>query len=100
MADKYLRYLEHTLFYRSWAKQYRALLYDDAAVEADPELGPRRQGLAIESVPARWTTVPHIIRQISHAAPTLPATQYYRALRQTGAFDAYRPQNNELQPIY
>ncbi|MCF0197992.1 MAG: hypothetical protein HUK02_01535 [Bacteroidaceae bacterium] len=100
VAEKYLRYLEHTLFYRSWAKQYRALLYDDAAVEADPELGPRRQGLAIESVPARWTTVPHIIRQISHAAPTLPATQYYRALRQTGAFDSYRPQNNELQPIY
>lgn len=35
-ADKYLEILENSLCYRSWAKQKRALIRDEALVDADP----------------------------------------------------------------
>ncbi|MCF0192843.1 MAG: hypothetical protein HUK05_05420 [Prevotella sp.] len=87
VAEKYLNYLEHTLFYRDWAKQYRRFLYNDKAVEEDAELGPRRKTLTMESVPERWTTRPHIIRQIANTAPELPASNYYKAFKLLGAYN-------------
>lgn len=42
VADKYLKLLENTLFYKDWVKQYRKFLWNDAAVEADPLLGSKR----------------------------------------------------------
>lgn len=42
LADRYLWWLDRTLFYRGWSVQRRSLLYDDDAVAADPELGPKR----------------------------------------------------------
>lgn len=36
-ADKYLRMMEHTLFYRNWARSMRGLMYDaDATLKAEP----------------------------------------------------------------
>ncbi|MGM9798263.1 MAG: DUF6057 family protein [Parabacteroides sp.] len=49
IAEKYIRLLEQTPVYRDWAKQHRAFLYNDAAVEADPLLGLKRRGLPKES---------------------------------------------------
>ena len=49
IAEKYIRLLEQMPVYRDWAKQHRAFLYNDAAVEADPLLGPKRRGLPKES---------------------------------------------------
>ena len=43
VASKYLYLLEKTLFYRSWAKQTRTFLYDDAKIEAHPEWGKIRR---------------------------------------------------------
>lgn len=42
VAAKYLRLLEHSLFYRQWAKSQERFLYNDAAVNADPEYGRLR----------------------------------------------------------
>ena len=42
VAAKYLRQLEHSLFYRQWAKSQERFLYNDAAVNADPEYGRLR----------------------------------------------------------
>lgn len=39
VAAKYLRMLEHSLFYRQWAKSQERFLYNSAAVKADPEYG-------------------------------------------------------------
>ena len=45
VAEKYIRRLEQSLFYRDWAEEHRQLLNRDDLVEADPVLGPRRRGL-------------------------------------------------------
>ncbi len=42
VAAKYLRMLEHSLFYRQWAKSQERFLYNDVAVKADPEYGRLR----------------------------------------------------------
>lgn len=42
VAAKYLRMLEHSLFYRQWAKSQERFLYNDAAVNADPAYGRLR----------------------------------------------------------
>lgn len=87
VAEKYLSYLDHTLFYSDWAQQYRRFLYNDKAVEKDPELGPRRKAMDIESVPQTWTTLPHIIRQIAFVAPELPAKNYEKAFLRLGEYN-------------
>lgn len=43
MASKYISLLEKTLFYRKDAAIHRKLLFDDAAVNAHPELGAKRK---------------------------------------------------------
>jgi len=42
-AEKYISLLENSLFYRDEAKKYRKFLFDDKAVLADPELGPKKR---------------------------------------------------------
>lgn len=43
VADKYLTLLEKAPHYRSWARQQRRFLRNDAAVEEDPFLGHKRK---------------------------------------------------------
>ena len=49
VAEKYISILEHTFYYKEWAKDQRRFLYDDAAVERDPFLGDLRKDLSTES---------------------------------------------------
>ena len=44
-AEKYIKMLEKTLFYKKWATSQRRFLYNDEAVEADPEYGSKRRSL-------------------------------------------------------
>lgn len=44
-AEKYIKMLEHTTFYREWATSQRRFLYNDEAVNADPEYGAKRRSL-------------------------------------------------------
>ncbi|MDR0698320.1 MAG: DMT family transporter, partial [Tannerella sp.] len=43
VAEKYIRLLEQTLFYKKKAQQYRTFLYNDEAVENDYALGNKRK---------------------------------------------------------
>lgn len=49
VAEKYIDVLENTFYYKDWASAQRKFLNNDAAVEADPVLGPRRKSLPEES---------------------------------------------------
>ncbi len=49
VAERYIRLLENTFAYKSWASAHRRFLYDDAAVVADPLLGAKRRFLPRES---------------------------------------------------
>jgi hypothetical protein len=42
VASKYIEILKHTLSYRDEANKYEKMLFNDQAVESDPELGPKR----------------------------------------------------------
>ena len=46
VAEKYLNLIDRTTFHKGWAEKYRMFLYDDAAVEADAELGEKRKSLS------------------------------------------------------
>ncbi len=41
-AAKYIKVLEHTLYYKEWAEAHKRFLWNDGAVEADPLLGLKR----------------------------------------------------------
>ena len=43
VADKYLKMLEKTIFYRRWAERMRAMLGDEKAINAHPLYGTLRQ---------------------------------------------------------
>lgn len=45
VAEKYIALLEKSLCYRGWASSMRRFLNNDAAVEADPELGTARRSM-------------------------------------------------------
>ena len=45
IAEKYLRMLSKTWFYKGWAERMRHFLNNDKAIEADPELGMKRKDL-------------------------------------------------------
>lgn len=45
IAEKYISLLEKSLYYRRWASSMRRFLYNDAVVEADPELGTARRSM-------------------------------------------------------
>ena len=45
IAEKYIKLLEKTWGYSKWAKEYRRFLFNDEAVNSDPELGLKRKDL-------------------------------------------------------
>lgn len=49
VAEKLITRLEKTLFYRNWAKDMRRFLDNDALVEADSFLGPKRRAIPAEN---------------------------------------------------
>ncbi|MDR2774721.1 MAG: DMT family transporter, partial [Tannerella sp.] len=50
VAEKYIRLLEQTLFYKKKARQYRTFLYNDEAVENDYALGNKRKAFVRNNV--------------------------------------------------
>ena len=47
VAEKYITLLEQTWRYKDWATAYRRFLYNDKAVNADPELGRKRKDIPL-----------------------------------------------------
>jgi hypothetical protein len=48
IAGKFLNYLDQTLFYRKWAKEYQAILTDTSLLQYHPELVEKRNHLVQE----------------------------------------------------
>lgn len=77
VAEKYISLLERSLNYKKWAKERRAFLNNDAAVEADQELGrgrkdfPEIQGFATPLFPM------HAIYTILRTNPSDKAAMEY-----------------------
>lgn len=48
-AEKYIKMLEETTFYADWATSQRKYLYNDEAVNNDPEYGSKRKSLPLDT---------------------------------------------------
>ena len=49
VAEKYLLWLKKTLFYKEWAEKQEKFLFNDVAVEKDPEYGMKRKALIADN---------------------------------------------------
>ena len=78
VADKYLSILEKAPHYRSWAKEQRSFLWNDDAVESDPELGIGRNDFPEEDGFAMFDSPVTELARIVEANPSdKKAMQYY-----------------------
>lgn len=82
VADKYLRWLEHTLFYRDWAAHYRTFLWNDEAVDADPLLGRKRRCIPAENgFPSAQSAVYDLEQMVRQNPGHVTSAQYLQALK-------------------
>ena len=77
VAEKYISRLEKDRATRDWAESQRRFLGDDAAVEADPEYGPRRACIPAENFVANVRGADEDLKDIIRANPSYrPAVEY------------------------
>ena len=69
-AEKYIRLLENTWYYKDWAAAHRYFLYNDQAVERDKELGVRRRCWKTETLIPELYTDP--VSTLIHLVPACP----------------------------
>jgi hypothetical protein len=81
VAEKYIRMMEQTLFYRRKGHEYRSFLYDDRAVENDAVMGIKRKALIRNPKYALSYNISEIFEQLAINNPdsNLPA-QYLLAM--------------------
>lgn len=77
VAEKYIRVLENTYYYRDWATSQRKFLYQDAVVASDPVLGPRRKLLPQESNLAEINGLAADLQKLAEANPSYSAPIQY-----------------------
>ena len=81
VAEKYIALLERTLFYKTVARDYRPLLYNDALVEQNPVLGAKRKALVQNDVYAVSNRVMNTLESLAVNDPANPlAMQYLLAI--------------------
>ena len=81
VAEKYIALLERTLFYKTEARDYRPLLYNDALVEQNPVLGAKRKALVHNDVYAVSNRVMNTLESLAVNNPANPlAMQYLLAI--------------------
>ena len=69
-AERFISILERTWEYKDWAQEQRRFLYNDDAVENDPELGTRRKSLTDkEDLFANLLALPENLTLILEANP-------------------------------
>lgn len=78
VAEKYIRLLENTWYYKEWASSYRRFLQNDQAVEQDPVLGLKRRCWKAEvTIPELYTDpVTTLIRLIPACPENKNGLQY------------------------
>lgn len=77
VAEKYISILENTFYYGEWAQRKRMLLYNDEAVNADPELGVKRKCLPAENSLAQLNGLDKDLMTIAEMNPGHRATVQY-----------------------
>ncbi len=77
VAAKYLDWLEKTWYYKDWAARYRSMLYNDAAIEADPELGNNRRCLPAESYLTGSVGKVEALKRVVQQNPDRQSSQQY-----------------------
>lgn len=70
VAEKYIRILEKTLFYRTWAKDMRKLIDDPAAAEKDETVARLRRALPDDGNYVRYDGLKGDMRDILAADPS------------------------------
>jgi len=81
VAEKYISWMEHTLFYKSWAATQRRFLYNDAAVNADQLLGMKRRCIPSANTLSELYGITNDLLIIAEQNPQHTATiQYAGAL--------------------
>lgn len=92
VAEKYISRLERDRATRSWASAQRRFLGDDAAVEADPEFGPRRACIPAENFVTNFRGIDAEYKEIIRANPSFrPAVEYLGVYYLLDCdFDAFR----------
>lgn len=79
VAGKYISYLEKTLFYRQWAKEYRSFLCNPTSIGEDSWLGNLERSIPNEDY-YLVTLLGLNLKEIIHANPQNKiALQYYQA---------------------
>ena len=79
VAEKYIRFLEKDGQYRTWAESQRRFVGNIAAVEADPEYGPKRRCLP-EDFPSDYRGLEKDLEDIARANPDHLNTLEYLGL--------------------
>lgn len=100
VAEKYLRWLEKTLFYRKWAAHYRAMLYDDEAVMSDPEMREKRLAIFPDNRFSGIKGLDDDLLQIVMANPENTKTRDYLAAIYILAGRDYQEKYNALIESY
>lgn len=77
IAEKYISLLEKTFAYRDWAAAQRVFLNNDAAVENDPVLGPRRRMLPEPSALAQVDGLAGDLERFIQKGPANSAAMQY-----------------------
>lgn len=77
VAEKYLSVLEHSGGHEEWCAQYRAYLYNDAKVAADPLLGAKRRCISAQDYFVQLNNLEHDLRNIAHTNPQHRAAIQY-----------------------
>lgn len=81
VAEKYLNWLDKTLFYRDWSARYRTLLSDEAVL-ADATLRLKRACIPAENVFPSAQSVAYDLQQIiEHNPEHRPSVEYLGALK-------------------
>lgn len=83
VAAKYLDWLSKTHYYADWAEHYKSMLYNDAAIEKDPELGNKRRCLPAENFFTGAVSKIDALARIAEQNPGHQTTlQYLQAIYQ------------------
>jgi len=69
IAERYIDILAHTLGYGKWANEQRQFLYDDEAIESDPELGFKRKSIIQQDFLFETTSLVYLLTQLVNSNP-------------------------------
>ena len=88
VAEKYIDILSQSLFYRRWAMEHRAMLYDDVCVESDRIYGWLRASRFDTDFLYNYAEMDKMLAIIYRSNPNnIMAAQYFKAYSALSTID-------------